>query len=194
MYALSLLRGSFVPLAVAAMLAACGEDSMLGPEERVLLTASTSSATPGAAIDLGSCDNLRVPEGSQLAFHVYAEGAQIYQWDGQAWGFRGPSARLYANAGGTGLVGLHYDGPTWESRSGGILVAALRLPCDVGPANIPWLLLDVTRDEGPGVFHGVDLIQRVNTVGGRAPADAGHFVGEVRNVPYTAEYFFYRAP
>ena len=36
-------------------------------------------------------------------------------------------------------------------------------------------------------------IQRVNTVGGNAPTDPGDFVGEVVEVPYTAEYYFYRA-
>lgn len=194
MDALHWLRCSLVALAAATTLAACSDDSTLGPEDHASLTAATSPVAPSKGIDLGACDDLRVPAGSQLAFHVYAEGVQIYQWDGQAWAFRGPSARLYANAGGTGLVGSHYGGPTWESRSGGILVGALRTPCEVSPANIPWLLLDVVRDEGPGVFHGVDLIQRVNTAGGRAPAGGGNFVGEVRNVPYTAEYFFYRAP
>jgi hypothetical protein len=33
----------------------------------------------------------------------------------------------------------------------------------------------------------------VNTVGGKAPTDPGSFVGEEARVPYTAEYYFYRA-
>jgi len=36
-------------------------------------------------------------------------------------------------------------------------------------------------------------IQRINTVGGTAPATAGAFVGDEARVPYTAEYYFYRA-
>jgi hypothetical protein len=39
----------------------------------------------------------------------------------------------------------------------------------------------------------VTFIQRVNTVGGNAPTDPGNFPGEVTRVPYTADYFFYRA-
>jgi hypothetical protein len=39
----------------------------------------------------------------------------------------------------------------------------------------------------------VTFIQRVNTVGGKAPSHSGDSVGEVVRVPYTAEYFFYRA-
>lgn len=36
-------------------------------------------------------------------------------------------------------------------------------------------------------------VQRVNTLGGTAPAGAGSFVGDEARVPYTAEYYFYRA-
>ena len=77
---------------------------------------------------------------------------------------------------------------------GGIVVGAVSKRCEVAAADIPWLLLDVIRNDGPGVFHGVTHIQRVNTGGGQPPAGNGEFSGEVRNVPYTAQYFFYRAP
>ena len=65
--------------------------------------------------------------------------------------------------------------------------------CTPDPSAIPWLLLKAVSNEGPGIFHRVTFIQRVNTVGGNAPTDAGDFVGEVVKVPYTAEYYFYRA-
>jgi hypothetical protein len=143
-------------------------------------------------MELGQCDELAVPEGSKLVSRMYAEGVQKYEWDGVTWAFRGPSAKLYPNAAGRGAVGIHYGGPTWESNSGSFVIGRLKTPCDVGPADIPWLLLDVERSEGPGIFHDVDFIQRVNTLGGRAPAAPGT-PGEVRHVPYTAEYFFYRA-
>jgi len=50
---------------------------------------------------------------------------------------------------------------------------------------------DIRREGRPGIFRDVSSIQRVNTVGGRAPTAPGS-PGEVRNVPYSAEYFFYR--
>jgi hypothetical protein len=177
---------SLVALAAAAVLAGCEDDTTLGPTERPAFSASRG-------VDLGGCDEIGVPEGSKLVLHAYAEGVQIYQWDGGAWAFRGPSAKLYADAAGTGTVGIHYGGPTWESNSGSLVVATLNTPCERGPADIPWLRLDAVRSEGPGIFHRVAFIQRVNTVGGRAPTAPGS-LGEVRNVPYTAEYFFYRAP
>jgi len=35
-------------------------------------------------------------------------------------------------------------------------------------------------------------MQRFNTIGGTAPAEAGTVFGEEARVPYTAEYYFYR--
>ena len=64
--------------------------------------------------------------------------------------------------------------------------------CTPDPTAIAWLLLEAALSEGPGIFHKVTFIQRVNTVGGTAPSEPGAFVGEVARVPYTTEYFFYR--
>ena len=61
---------------------------------------------------------LQVQAGSEVAFHVYAIGVQIYRWNGTAWTFVAPSANLYADDGYHGGVGTHYAGPTWESNSG----------------------------------------------------------------------------
>jgi len=189
-----LKRSRYVlPMSVAALaLTACGDDPTFGPEDSAAVAApSLAAARP---VDLGSCEELAAPTGSTLAFHAYARGFQVYTWNGQGWDFNGPSATLYANEGGTGVVGIHYGGPTWELNSGGLVVGRLNTPCDVAPADIPWLLLDVRRNDGPGALNRVTHIQRLNTVGGRAPAGRGSYAGEVRNVFYTAEYFFYRAP
>jgi hypothetical protein len=68
--------------------------------------------------DLGDCQNLQVPAGHKVAFHAYARGVQIYQWNGASWSFVAPEATLFADAGYDGAVGTHYAGPTWESLSG----------------------------------------------------------------------------
>src|SRR5262249_46853995 len=67
------------------------------------------------APDLGDCQNLQVPAGHKVAFHVYAKGVQIYRWNGTGWSFVAPEAMLFANPGYDGAVGIHYAGPTWES-------------------------------------------------------------------------------
>jgi hypothetical protein len=143
--------------------------------------------------ELGNCQNLQAPAGNKVAFHVYAEGVQIYRWNGTSWTFVAPDALLYADAGYNGLVGSHYAGPTWESVSGSKVVAAALAACTPDPSAIAWLLLGAVSSEGPGIFHRVTYIQRVNTVGGLAPSEPGDFVGEEARVPYTTEYIFYRA-
>ena len=55
---------------------------------------------------------------------------------------------------------------------------------------MPWLLLYRFSSDGPGIFNKVSYIQRVNTTGGAAPALVGSSVGEVKEVPYTAEVLF----
>jgi len=97
------------------------------------------------------------------------------------------------------IVGIHYAyaGPTrpgWESDSGSLVVgAALANAPSPNPNSVPLLLVDAISTEGPGILAATTYIQRVNTVGGRAPEASGTFTGEEASVPYTAEYYFYRA-
>jgi hypothetical protein len=184
---------------VAALLTGCGDDAALGPDLAAPAAEQFGAGATGAdsgdaprAPDLGTCDNLRVPTGSKLAFHAYAKGVQIYRWNGTSWSFIGPSALLFADAEGKGTIGTHEVGPTWESFSGGKVVGTVLQSCTPDPAAIAWLLLGAVS-EGPGIFHRVTFIQRVNTVGGKAPSDPGSFMGEEARVPYTTEYLFYRA-
>jgi len=185
------LRHSLVAVAALVVLAGCADDSPVGPA--ATLATASGSGTSQLAADLGTCDSLSVPAGSRLALHAYARGTQIYRWDGTGWILVGPSASLFADADGNGAVGTHYAGPTWRSTSGSTVVGAVSKRCTANPDAIQWLLLRAVSSEGPGIFQSVAHIQRVNTVGGKAPAEAGS-LGEVREIAYTAEYFFYRAP
>ena len=180
---------SLITLAAALALAGCSDDSATGPLDGPAIPAPAAARSP----DLDQCGDIAAPAGSKLVAHTYAKGVQKYEWNGASWAPRGPEAKLYADAAGTAEVGSHYGGPTWQSNSGSFVVGQLRTPCERDAADIPWLLLDGVRSQGPGIFYDVDFILRVNTVGGRAPAAPGH-PGEMRHVPYTAEYFFYRAP
>jgi len=137
------------------------------------------------------CDRLQA-QGGRVAFHVYALGVQIYRWNGASWVFVAPAARLFADAEYHGEVGIHYAGPTWESNSGGKVIASRLESCAPDPTAIPWLLLQTVSTEGPGIFHRVTFIQRVNTAGGLPPTAPGAYIGAEEQVPYTAEYYFYR--
>jgi hypothetical protein len=141
----------------------------------------------------GDAAKVRAPAGHKVAAHAYAVGVQVYRWTGASWAFVGPEAVLYHGDGENGGFGIHYAGPTWESVSGSKVVGAVVDRSTPDPAAIPWLLLRATAAEGPGIFHRVTYIQRVNTEGGLAPAEPGDFVGEVAEVPYAADYYFYRA-
>jgi hypothetical protein len=142
------------------------------------------------------CDSLVVPAGSEVAFHVYAVGVQIYRWNGSAWVFVAPVAALYADAGHDALVGIHFltpgQGPTWKTKSGSQVIGARQAACTPDPTAIPWLKLGAVSSNGPGVLDGVTFIQRVNTVGGIAPSAPGTTVGQEADVPYLAEYYFYK--
>ena len=134
-----------------------------------------------------------MPAGNKVAFHAFGVGVQIYRWNGTSWVFVAPEAVLFANAGDDGEVGIHFGGPTWQSNSGSKVVGTVIDHCTPDPDAIPWLLLEaVDSPRGPAFSTDVTYIQRVNTVGGNAPADPGDFAGEVARVPYTADYFFYR--
>jgi len=139
------------------------------------------------------CDKLQVPQGNKVAFHVYAQGVQVYKWNGASWDFVAPVATLSADANLSGEVGIHYAGPTWESNSGS-KVAAKRLEgCSPDSTAIPWLKLQTVSTIGPGIFGSVTYVQRVNTVGGLPPTAPGSSIGAMVDVPYAAEYYFYRA-
>ena len=141
------------------------------------------------------CSQIAAPEGSSLVFHVYAVGVQIYRWDGTNWPFVAPEALLYADADLHAQVGTHFGtptGPAWKSTSGSQVIEQRVDGCTPDATAIQWLLLRTLSREGSGIFNDVTHVQRLNTVGGLAPTTPGAFVGELRQVPYTAEYFFYR--
>src|SRR5262245_19034816 len=104
-------RGS-IKLAVLAVLAL----ALVAP-------AGADSGTSERVPDLGDYKQLQVPEGNKLAFRAYAEGVQIYRWNGTSWVFVAPEAVLSDWDGEE--VGIHYPGPTWESASGSKVVGTV---------------------------------------------------------------------
>ena len=178
---------SFVALVV--MLSVAGLSSVFVPPARAV----AHDNTPDLPSPL--CDSLQVPVGNRVSRHAFAQGVQTYRWNGTTWGFVEPVATLFSDADYHEKVGSHYLGPTWESNSGSKVVAA-RVPgtgCTPDATAIPWLLLQTVSTDGNGPFSSITYIQRVNTKGGLAPTAPGSLIGTVAEVPYTAEYYFYRA-
>lgn len=140
--------------------------------------------------------NIAVPAGHVLSSMGAAEGFQIYGCQSTGWVLQQPQAVLLA--GGHKPFALHYGGPTWTAMDGSSVVGARvdGVPAP-SPSDIPWLLLRATPKPGAveGALTGTTYIQRLNTSGGVAPAtgcDADH-LGATTLVPYTADYFFFRA-
>jgi hypothetical protein len=146
-------------------------------------------------------DTLKVPETQALSLEVHATGVQIYECKANKddstrfeWVFKAPQADLFDSGGKK--IGKHYAGPTWESEDGSSVVGELKAK-DNGPDPnaIPWLLLSAKSTAGNGVFGKTQSIQRVNTVGGKAPAEgcSQAQAGKEARVAYTAIYRFYVA-
>jgi hypothetical protein len=184
-------------LAVAACIAVagCGAPAEgAGGDPIGVGSEELSSKCPPAVPD----PSLAVPAGNKLAFDFDAIGVQIYGCQasatGFAWVFQAPEAKLYNRHGR--LVGKHYAGPTWEYQDGSKVVGAKIAGFTPDPSSIPWLLLGAASHDGLGLLSTVTFIQRLDTVGGTAPAaascDADH-VGEIQRIDYTATYFFYEA-
>ncbi len=134
-----------------------------------------------------------VPVGNKVHFHGFGVGVQIYTWNGTSWGTAVPRATLFDEDGN--VVAQHSAGPKWVSNSGSQTVGALPPAAKVVDTNsIPWLRLAAVPDltHGPGIFAETTFIQRVNTIGGKAPEVAGAVVGQIVEVPYIADYFFFR--
>lgn len=139
------------------------------------------------------CEEVQVSEGNKLLFRAYALGVQVYRWNGASWDFVEPVANLFADENYRGKIGSHYVGPTWESNSGSKVIAKRVTGCTPDPSAIAWLKLQTVSTDGPGIFSKVTYVQRLNTTGGLAPAAPGLTIGEEKRIPYTAEYYFYRA-
>jgi hypothetical protein len=141
-------------------------------------------------------DAIKAPTGNEafLVGHV-STGVQIYKCDGTAWTFVAPRADLVDDKGN--LIIKHDAGPTWTATSDGSSVKGAVLQRAPGDSDaIPLLLLSATKQKGSGtLLNPTTFIQRINTVGGLAPTEpcnAGRS-GRVKEVPYGADYFFYKA-
>ncbi len=158
----------------------------------------------GTAAFAGTPDEIRVP-GEIPGTALHAEGAQIYQCQADSanrlvWQAREPTATLIdgVNSVGRHFAALHWEDVdtstlVWEHKDGSSVKA--RIVARVAGRttdDLPWLKFRVITQTGNGLFYGVTHVQRINTQGGMVsgPCDQA---GAYRNVPYSADYVFWRA-
>ncbi len=142
--------------------------------------------------------SLAVPANQETALVLTARGVQIYECralPGDAtkfeWAFKAPEAELFDAQGHK--AGRHYAGPTWELNDGSKVVGKLKAKADSPDGKgIPWLLAEVASHEGGGIMAYVQSVQRIATVGGKAPTEAADQTkaGQERRVEYSAIYVF----
>ena len=126
----------------------------------------------------------------------HAVGVQIYSCNGTAWSFVAPRANLFDDHGK--LIITHFGGPTWQAKDGSTVVGHAEASVTVDPTAIPWVLLSrASTAAGPDGDRLVDTtyIQRISTTGGLAPPAAectAATAGTVAEVPYTADYYFWK--
>jgi hypothetical protein len=171
------------------------------------IVAALALAVPGIA-HAGPAEpavptEIAVVDGHKLFLIAHAVGVQIHECvpdgSGYRWRFAGPRANLYDDKGT--LIATHFSGPSWQARDGSKVMATLdgNASITVDPTAIPWLRLRVTSESaGPDGDRlvGTKYIQRIETAGGLAPAAStcnAETLGDVAEVPYTADYAFWKA-
>jgi Protein of unknown function (DUF3455) len=161
----------------------------------LLAACASSPATPPVP------DNLKPDAKERAAFVRHARGVQIYRCDAAdggafKWTFVAPEAQLFDGAASQAVLGTHGAGPFWQGNDGSRVVGKVKARADAAnaAADIPWLLLTTTAEGANGQMSAVKSIQRIQTVGGVAPASgctAAGDVGKQARVPYTADYVFF---
>jgi len=143
---------------------------------------------------------LQVPEGNSLFLVGHATGVQIYGCtvtaSGTAWTLLAPRADLYGDNGK--VIATHFAGPTWQANDGSWVVGKKEAGVTVDPTAVPWLKLSAASKaagpDGDRLAH-TTFVQRLNTAGGLPPAASecdATSVGTRAEVPYTADYYFWR--
>lgn len=167
------------------------------------------SARAGKAEPPDVPDNLQVPPGNRLFREGHAIGTQNYICLSTGWASPayGPQATLFNDEDNqiiTHFLSPNPDEsdtprPTWQDSFDTSTVWGNPIPDATDtpdPTAIPWLLLKVVGvAEGPtggDTMTGTTYIQRVNTTGGLKPTGSCD-EGDKALVPYTADYFFYKA-
>jgi hypothetical protein len=162
----------------------------------VLSLAQVAQAGPPAPVVPST---IQVPDGNKVFLVGHAVGVQIYSCNATsssfAWGFVAPRANLYDDNGK--LIITHFAGPTWQAKDGSKVVGSPVASVTVDASAIPWVKLSASTTPGPDGDRLVatTFIQRIATTGGLAPPAAdcnATTAGTVAEVPYTADYYFWK--
>ena len=163
-----------------------------------VLLAAAGTASAAIAPPSGIAPTIAATAEEEAAFALRAEGTHAFECkplasdpNRLAWAFSSQNVTL---SDASGPVARQVSENTWEAISDRSSVSgAIRSRQDAG-ANLPWLMYRVQSTPDAGLFAGVTSVQRVNTLGGVAPADGcdASNVGKEARVVVAADYYFYR--
>ncbi|WP_433790404.1 DUF3455 domain-containing protein [Actinoplanes sp. CA-252034] len=190
------VAAAFGALAVVSVAVPAGV-SFAGTDRVPAAAPAPAAPSDGYGVDPRVPDELAPPPGHVLHAVLKARGVQVYECRSGAWALLEPAASL------TGVTVrpvkrvsvLHFRGPSWQSDQDGSLLegdpqGVVRVASE-HPGSIQQLRIRAKTTRGTGTFAKVTWIQRIDTVGGLAPA--GPCTGGTVSAPYRAVYRFFVA-
>ncbi|MEU4163271.1 DUF3455 domain-containing protein [Actinoplanes sp. NPDC026670] len=187
---------AFGALAVVSVAVPAGV-SFAGTDQAPPASPAPVAHEAGHGVDPRVPAELAPPAGHVLHAVLKARGVQVYECRSGAWTLLEPAASL------TGVTvrqvkkvsALHFRGPSWLSDQDGSLLegdpeGVVRAPSE-SPGSIQQLRIKAKANRGGGTFGKVTYVQRIDTVGGLAPA--GTCTGGTIAAPYRAVYRFFVA-
>jgi hypothetical protein len=187
---IAMRRGRFARVAAPAL-------ALLAAVAAGSLTQSAHAGPPAPVVPAA----IAVEDGHKPFLVGHAVGVQIYRCNavgaGFGWGLLAPRAELYDDNGK--LLMTHFQGPRWQAKDGSTVVGQRVDGVTVDPTAMQWLLLSAASAtsgaDGDRLAH-TTFVQRIATTGGLAPAAAecnAGTAGVAHEVPYTADYVFWKA-
>jgi hypothetical protein len=191
------LKSFFLAPLLAAAVTGCKKEKTIDTNSPAYKIDMSEKLFIPVAVDLPA----NQPKGNSRVATYFAEGVQKYKAQEKAgsnpvtyeWVFVAPQADLYDAT--NKKVGTHGAGPFWKLSAADSIFAQHFSPAKTvtgSDANsIDWLLLMPKNGKIPtGIFKDVAYIQRIATVGGKAPVAAPVSAHASTEVPYTAIYRF----
>jgi hypothetical protein len=150
---------------------------------------------------VGTQNYICLPAGTGFAFTLFTPEATLSSYNQQVTThYFSPNNNPF-DPSDKGVIRATWEDSRDTSTVWGAIEKSSSDPNFVAPGAIPWLRVKVVGGQdgptGGDRLSATTFIQRVNTVGGSAPATgcaASGDVGKKAFVPYTADYFFYLDP
>ena len=120
---------------------------------------------------------------------VYARGVQVYNWDGNDWGFIGPLAQK------SGTHYMHLRTPAWEFEDGRVIVERAQPISGAGAKDVDWLRVELRGDDENRRGLNYTHVLRIKTRLGKAPDKdiyPGSYAGQRIGMSYETYYAFLR--